>query len=93
MRWLQRGSTDEPPRTADGALAGSVVTLDAALRNLVAWTGASVPEAVATVTATPARLLGLTDRGVVEPGAVADLVVLDDRLEIESVVVRGERMR
>lgn len=89
----QRGSTDEPPRTADGALAGSVVTLDAALRNLVAWCGASVPEAVATVTATPARLVGLTDRGVVEPGAVADLVVLDDRLEIESVVVRGDRVR
>ncbi len=63
------------------------------LRNLVAWTGASVPEAVATVTATPARLLGVTDRGVVEPGAVADLVVLDDRLEIESVVVRGDRVR
>jgi N-acetylglucosamine-6-phosphate deacetylase len=86
-----RGRTDEPPRTVDGGLAGSVVTLDRAVRNLVAWTGASVPEAIATVTANPARVLRITDRGVVEPGACADLVVLDDRLEIESVIVRGDR--
>lgn len=88
-----RGIADEPPRTGDGALAGSVVTLDATVRNLVAWTGATVPQAVACVTATPARVLGLAGRGVLEPGAVADVVVLDDRVEVEQVVVGGRRVR
>lgn len=88
-----RGATDEPPRTPNGALAGSVLRLDAAIRNLVAWTGAALPAAVATVTATPARLLGVHDRGVLEPGARADVVVLDDRLEIDAVLVAGRRVR
>jgi N-acetylglucosamine-6-phosphate deacetylase len=88
-----RGAANEPPRTPDGALAGSVLRLDAAIRNLVAWTGASLPAAVATVTSTPARLLGVQDRGVLEPGACADVVVLDDRLEIDAVVVAGRRVR
>ncbi len=88
-----RGTVDQPPRTPTGALAGSVLRLDEALRNLVAWTGASVPAAVATITATPARLLGLDDRGVLEPGARADVVVLDDRLEVTEVVVAGRHTR
>jgi N-acetylglucosamine-6-phosphate deacetylase len=70
-----------------------VLRLDDAVRNLVAWTGASLPDAIATVTSTPARVLGIGDRGVLEPGACADVVVLDDRLEIAQVVVRGTRVR
>ncbi len=50
-------------RTADGTLAGSDLALDQAVRNLVAFTGCTAAEAVATVTTTPARLLGLDDRG------------------------------
>lgn len=88
-----RGAANEPPRTRSGALAGSVLRLDTAIRNLVAWTGATLPAAVATVTSTPARLLGLRDRGVLEPGARADVVVLDDRLEIDTVLVAGRRVR
>jgi N-acetylglucosamine-6-phosphate deacetylase len=88
-----RSRQDDPPRTASGALAGSIVTLDACVRHLVAWTGATVPQAVGCVTATPARLLGLVGRGVLEPGSVADVVVLDDRLEVTQVVVRGTRVR
>lgn len=88
-----RGIGEDPPRTSDGVLAGSVVTLDAAVRHLVAWTGATVPQAIGCVTATPARALGLTRRGVLEPGAIADVIVLDDRLEVAHVVVRGLRVR
>ena len=88
-----RGSSSAPPRTPGGALAGSVLSLDAAVRNLVAWTGATVPQAVRCASSTPARLVGAHGRGVLEPGATADVVVLDDRLEVAAVVVRGERVR
>ena len=53
---------------ADGMLAGSDLSLDQAVRNLVAFTGCTAAEAVATVTTTPARLLGLDDRGALEAG-------------------------
>lgn len=78
-------------RTADGALAGSTITLDAAVRNVVAWTGASAVDALRTVTATPARLLGHADRGVLEVGCRADLTVVDERLRVLEVYVGGER--
>ena len=77
-------------RTASGVLAGSDLSLDRAVRNLVAFTGCSVPDAVRTVTATPARLLGLTDRGTLEPGASADVTVLDADLAVVATVVGGE---
>ncbi|HEY3485366.1 MAG TPA: N-acetylglucosamine-6-phosphate deacetylase [Ilumatobacteraceae bacterium] len=88
-----RGAGDHADgvRLADGTLAGSAITLDAALRNLVAFTGACVDHAVRTVTATPARVLGLDDRGVIEPGARADVTVLDAELRVIATFVAGER--
>jgi N-acetylglucosamine-6-phosphate deacetylase len=77
-------------RTADGVLAGSDLSLDRAVRNLVAFTGCSVPDAVTTVTATPARLLGLADRGRLERGARADVSVLDGELAVVATIVGGE---
>jgi N-acetylglucosamine-6-phosphate deacetylase len=77
-------------RTAEGVLAGSDLSLDRAVRNLVAFTGCSVPDAVATVTTTPARLLGLRDRGRLEPGARGDVTVLDGELEVVATIVGGE---
>jgi N-acetylglucosamine-6-phosphate deacetylase len=76
-------------RTADGALAGSSLPLDQAVRNLVEFTGCSPTEAIRTVTRTPAELLGLADRGHIDIGARADLVVLDQRLEIDRTIVGG----
>jgi N-acetylglucosamine-6-phosphate deacetylase len=60
----------------DGTLAGSTLTMDAAVRN-VASLGFAAPRAIRHATANPARLLGLADRGRVAPGARADLVALD----------------
>lgn len=74
-------------RTPAGVLAGSTLTLDAAVRNLVAWTGAAVADALATVTSTPAAVLGLADRGRLVPGARADVVVLDDHLRVRTTLV------
>jgi N-acetylglucosamine-6-phosphate deacetylase len=79
----------EAVRTADGALAGTRFALDDALRNLLAVTGCALMDALPTVTTVPARLLGLTDRGVIAPGAVADLVVLGEGTEVVATVVAG----
>jgi N-acetylglucosamine-6-phosphate deacetylase len=77
-------------RTADGTLAGSDLALDQAVRNLVTFTGCTAVEAVAAVTATPARLLGLADRGALEAGRRADVVVLDATLRVVATFVSGE---
>jgi N-acetylglucosamine-6-phosphate deacetylase len=77
-------------RTADGTLAGSDLALDQAVRNLVAFTGCTATEAVATVTTTPARLLGLDDRGELEAGRRADVTVLDEHLGVVATFVGGE---
>lgn len=76
------------PMRQDGTLAGTVLTMIDAVRNLHAL-GVPFEDAVGAATEVPARLLGRTDIGVLEPGAAADVVVLDDRLEIQSVLCSG----
>ena len=78
-------------RLADGSLAGSVLTMDVALRNAVA-SGARLEEAVALLSANPARYLGLHDRGSIVPGLRADLLVLDETLRVQQVWVAGARL-
>jgi N-acetylglucosamine-6-phosphate deacetylase len=73
---------------ADGLLAGSVLTMDAAVRNLHGC-GASLADAVHAATAAPARLLGRPDLGVLRPGATADITVLDDELRVVRTIVGG----
>jgi N-acetylglucosamine-6-phosphate deacetylase len=72
-----------------GELAGSVLTMLEAVRNLHAL-GASLPDAIAAATTVPARAGRLSGVGALKEGALADVVVLDDRLEIRSVFVAGE---
>lgn len=74
---------------SDGALAGSVLTMDAALRSLVTMVGRSLPEATQMLSATPARAMGFTDRGRIAIGARADLVLLDDDLIVTGVMRDG----
>jgi N-acetylglucosamine-6-phosphate deacetylase len=74
---------------SDGLLAGSVLTMDAAVRNLHAC-GASFAEAVGAATATPARLLGDPELGRLVVGAPADVTVLDpDDLTVLRTLVGG----
>jgi len=76
-------------RNAEGKLAGSTLTLDRALRNMVAL-GVPLAAALRMVTANPARQIGLGSRkGVLAPGADADLVFLDADLEVRGVMTRG----
>lgn len=76
------------PMRQDGTLAGTVLTMIDAVRNLHAL-GVSFEDAVGAATEVPARLLGRSDVGILEPGAPADVVILDDRLEIQSVLCEG----
>lgn len=75
-------------RTADGRLAGSALSMDQAVRNLVAFTGCSPIEAVASATVAPAAVLGR--RAEVVVGAEADLVLLDEQLRVAATIVAGD---
>jgi N-acetylglucosamine-6-phosphate deacetylase len=78
-------------RLADGTLAGCILSLDAILRAFVSFTGASLPEALATVTTTPARLLGLEDQlGRIAAGLDADLVLMTPDIQIVETFLAGE---
>ena len=81
---------DGAVRLADGTLAGSTLSLDRAVRNLVAFAGVPLETAVRAVTSTPAAVLGLPDRGVIAPGAVGDLVLLTPAGEVVATVVAGD---
>ncbi len=77
-------------RLADGTLAGSTLTMDQALRNLV-QIGLPLADAAKRVSTHAAQFLGLSDRGVLEPGAVADWVLLNPQtLRILQVVIGGD---
>ncbi|MBX5473684.1 MAG: N-acetylglucosamine-6-phosphate deacetylase [Thermoleophilia bacterium] len=82
-------SADAAPRREDGTLAGTVLTMIDAVRNLHAL-GIPLEDAIGAATVAPAAFLGRADVGVLEPGGPADVVVLDDRLEIASVLCAGE---
>jgi N-acetylglucosamine-6-phosphate deacetylase len=75
---------------ADGsALAGSTLTMDAAFRRTVRDQGMPVVAAARAAATTPAQLLGLDDVGVIAPGRLANLVVLEDDLSVRAVLYRG----
>lgn len=76
-------------RSAEGRLAGSTLTLDRALRNIVKL-GVPLADAVRMLTLNPATLLGIEfKKGALRTGADADIVLLNDALEIANVYVRG----
>ncbi len=79
----------EVVRRPDGVLAGGTTLLDACVRNLVAFTGCPTAAAVRCAPAVPAGVLGLRDRGRLDPGCVADLVLLTDDLHVVGTVVDG----
>ena len=83
---------DGAPRLAGtDTIAGSVLTMDAAVRNAVA-AGAALPAVIDAATATPARALGLHDRGSLTIGHRADLVHLSPELKVRRTWVAGEEV-
>jgi N-acetylglucosamine-6-phosphate deacetylase len=80
-------------RTDQGWLCGSALLLPDMLRNFVKFTGLPPAEAIRTVTWNPACSLGLgQERGILQPGAVADLVAWDDRLRVRRVWRGGQEI-
>ncbi len=76
-------------RNAEGKLAGSTLTLDRALRNVVAL-GIPLADAVRMLTLNPATLLGIEfKKGALRTGADADIVLLDENLQVTNVWTRG----
>jgi N-acetylglucosamine-6-phosphate deacetylase len=73
----------------DGTLAGSSLTMDRAFAKLTSEIGLSLPDAAIVCATTPARALGLQGFGVLAPGAMADLVVLDRDLRVVQTWVSG----
>jgi N-acetylglucosamine-6-phosphate deacetylase len=79
------------PRYKDGTLIGTAVTLNDLLARLMRFTGCSLAEAIRTVTANPARVLGLEKRkGSVALGYDADLVILEKDLSVNTTLVAGK---
>lgn len=78
----------------DGTRAGSTLTLDVALKNMVSWLPYSLEEILPILTENPAKEMGLWDRkGSITSGKDADLVLLDDECNICHVFVRGEQVK
>ncbi|MFZ0664945.1 MAG: amidohydrolase family protein [Acidimicrobiales bacterium] len=74
-------------RLRDGTLAGSSLRMDRAVSNAVSFSGVGIARAVSAASATPAKLLGLKDRGAIAPGMRADLVALDRNADLAVVAV------
>ena len=91
-RYLMAGvaidaSEDGSARTPEGRLAGSVITLDQAMRGWAAMTGATLAEAIAAASEIPAAAVGLP--GGSAPGNPANLVLLDETGQVERTMYRG----
>ena len=74
---------------SNGVRAGSTLTQAQTLRNLMKFTGAPVEEASKANSANPAALFGWADRGHIDEGALADLVLLDEDYEVARTIVGG----
>ncbi|HZT67654.1 MAG TPA: amidohydrolase family protein [Acidimicrobiales bacterium] len=81
---------EDAPRRPDGTIAGSALTMDRAVRNVVSAAGVPFEAAVAAASTVPARVLGDRTRGEVAPGRRADLVVLDSEMRVGQTWVGGE---
>lgn len=79
------------PKLGSGAIAGSVLTMSEAFKNILAFTGCTIPEAARMASTSPARLVGEGRRkGRLAPGYDADVTVLAPDLSVEAVWSSGE---
>ena len=77
-------------RLPDGTLAGSILSMDAAVRNLISFSGCTLAQAVACAARNPAKLLGLETKGELAPGMDADLVLLTPSGDVQATLVQGQ---
>ncbi len=80
-------------RTPEGGLSGSTLMLDQALRNMIKFTGMSLNEVLPMATSVPAEAMGWSERrGVLKPGADADVIIFNDDLIVEKTFVLGKEV-
>jgi len=72
-----------------GKLAGSTLSMNRAVRNIMPYLNITIPEAVIMATDNPARLLGLKDRGKIDKGCIADIIMFDEDINIRKVIKSG----
>lgn len=77
-------------RLADGTIAGSVLKLNRAVKNLIDYTGIPVYEAVNCASRNPANAIGQRGKGTLEPGMDADIFLCDDDFEVSRTILRGK---
>jgi N-acetylglucosamine-6-phosphate deacetylase len=83
----------EEARLPEGNLAGSLLTLDRAIRNLMENTGIGIADAVKTVTINPARLLQIEEsKGSIKVGSDADFTIFDKNINIFSAYLKGNKI-
>ena len=74
-----------------GWLAGSLMTLDNAVKNVMTHTGYGLCHAIRMATLTPATLLGIENRvGSLKPGKTANMILIDDTVDVKKVILQGE---
>lgn len=74
----------------EGEIAGSKITLDEACRNMMVHTGCSLVDVFRYASTNPARLLGWKDRGSLQPGCVADVILVDHWMQVHHVIKNGK---
>jgi N-acetylglucosamine-6-phosphate deacetylase len=77
-------------RLADGTLAGSLLTMDQAVRNMVQWADVTREDALRMASERPAALLGMENLGRIAVGAAADLVLLNNDFSVRATIINGE---
>jgi N-acetylglucosamine-6-phosphate deacetylase len=82
---------DGAARLDDGTLAGSIISMLRGVRIMVEKAGVSIGDAAVMAATNPARLIGASDRGVIQIGARADLILLSRTLELKSVFIGGRQ--
>lgn len=83
---------NKPTLAVDGSIAGSATNLMDCMRNLVKNMGVTIEQAVKTASVNPAKAIGVFDEyGSLEPGKIANIVLLDQELNIKAVYIKGKR--
>ncbi|MGL4820576.1 MAG: amidohydrolase family protein, partial [Bacilli bacterium] len=79
-------------RLEDGTLAGSVLRMDEAFRNIMTFTGCSVHEAVLMTSVNQAKEFGLTSKGGIHPGKDADFLMMDENYMLHVTFAQGRKV-
>ena len=81
--------TQNDARLADGTLAGSILTMENAAKNMKLATDCTLSELVAMTSTNAAKQLGLSNKGKIESGKDGDLTIIDDEWNVQMTICRG----